>query len=144
VGCSAEVREAARPGEVHPGLANHPCNLGRPVRFAGLGGDPGEESPGLPPGIDDTKVPGNVVRPRGAADQLPHKLVVLGVHGERRRGRVLPVGVVPEVREQDRDRLVYRKAGDMLGDEVLTDRPVDEPVQRSPGVDVGGPRGVAT
>ena len=66
---------------------------------------------------------------------------MLGVHGERRRGRVLPVGVIPEVREQDLDRLVYGKAGDVLGHEVLTYRPVDEAAQGRPGVDVGGAEG---
>ena len=139
--CSAEVAEAARPCELHPGLANHPCNLRRPVRLAGLGGYPGEESPGLPPGIDDRKVPGNVVRPGGTADQVPQKLVVLGVHGDRCRGRVLPVGVIPKVREQDLNRLIYGKAGNVPGHEVLTYRPVDEAAQGRPGVDIGGAEG---
>ena len=66
-----------------------------------------------------------------------NKLVALGVHGERRRGRVLPVGVIPKVREQDLDRLIYGKAGDVPGHEVLTYRPVDEPAQGRPGVDIG-------
>ena len=72
---------------------------------------------------------------------VPQELVVLGVHGERRRCRVLPVGVVPEVREQGLGRLVYGKAGDVLGHEVLTYRPVDEAAQGLPGVDVGGAEG---
>ena len=66
---------------------------------------------------------------------------MLRVHGERRRCRVLPVGVVPEVREQGLGRLVYGKTGDVLGHEVLTDRPVDEAAQGLPGVDVGGAEG---
>ena len=119
-------------------MANHAGNLRRPVSLAGFGGYPGEESPELPPGVDDRKVPGKLVRTRGAADQVPQQLVVLGVHGERCRGRVLPVGVIPKVREQDLDRLVYGKAGDVLGYEVLTYRPVDEPAQGRPGVDIGG------
>jgi hypothetical protein len=49
------------------------------------------------------------------SDQLPQKLVVLKMHGERRRGHVLPAGVIPEAREKDLDRLVYGKAGDVLG-----------------------------
>jgi hypothetical protein len=49
------------------------------------------------------------------SDQIPQKLVVLKMHGERRRGHVLAVEVIPEVREKDLDRFAYRKAGDVLG-----------------------------
>ena len=73
----------------------------------------------------------------GAADQAPQDLVVLGVHGDRRGSGVLPVGVVPQVREQFLYRLVGREAGDVLGHQMLTDRPVDETAQGLIGIEVG-------
>ena len=93
--------------------------------------------PELPPGIDDRQVLGELVRTCGAADQVPQELVALRVHGDRRRCRVFPVGVIPQMGKQGLGRLVYGKAGDVLGHEVLTDRPVDEAAQGLAGVDVG-------
>ena len=118
--CYAEVLKAARLSELHPGFADHSCDLGRPVSLAGARRLLGRGAPGTPTRHRRRQVPGNMLRTRGAADQVPQKLVVLGVHGERCRGRVLPVRVIPEVREQDLNRLVYGKARDVLGYEVLT------------------------
>jgi hypothetical protein len=42
------------------------------------------------------------------------------------------------VREQGLGRLANGKVGYMLGHEVLTYRPVDEPAQRLAGVEIGG------
>ena len=133
---SAKVAGAGRPRQLYPGLPDQPRSLAGPVVLARLGGHPGEESPELPPGIYNRQIRGYLVRSRGAAHQPPQNLVTLGVHGERCRRRVFPVGVIPEVREQDLDRVVRGKTSDLIGHKLLSYRPVDEAAQGLPRVNI--------
>ena len=58
------------------------------------------------------------------------------MHRYGRGRRILPIGVIPQVREQDIGHLAGRKAGHVFRHEVLTDRSMDEATPGFPGVDV--------